>query len=259
MMEGPSIAWNLLRPQRRGEQDENAFEPTPLTSEEQSRLLAAARYESLELYALHLLALRSGLRRGEIIALKWGDIEFGGDDPDSPRFIEVRRNYVYGRFTTPKSRRHHRVDMWLELKHTLMELRDARLLDAFATAKSTIMEDFVFPSKTGGVLDPDHMIRDRFLRTLERAGIRSVRFHDLRHTFRAMLIAKWAQLNYVMEQIGHSSIQVTVDIYGKLIPGVGEMYVDRLDEKTSQPSTPPAQPARGGRAAGMRASCWIDW
>ncbi len=130
-----------------------------------------------------LVGLRAGLRRGEIVALQWGDIQFGADESDPNRFIEVNRNYVYGRFTTPKNHRSRRVDMSLELRRTLLELRDARLLEAFAAGKSSIAEEFVFPSKSGGVVDPDHMIRDRFLPTLQTAGIRAVRFHDLRHTF----------------------------------------------------------------------------
>ncbi len=109
---------------------------------------------------------------------------------------------------------------------------------------------FCFPVKTGGVLDPDNMIRDRFLPTLQAAGIRAVRFHDLRHTFGAMLMAAGAPLSYVKEQMGHPSIQVTVDTYGHLIPGVGERYVDRLDSKTSpqqsatqpQPTSAPDHP-----------------
>ncbi len=224
---------------------EEKFRPAPLTPDEQDRLLKAARAESLEQYAMHLVGLRAGLRRGEIVALQWGDIQFGADESDANRFIEVKRNYVYGRFTTPKNHRTRRVDMSLELRRTLLELRDARLLEVFAAGKSSIAEEFVFPSKRGGVLDPDRMIRDRFLPTLQTAGIRAVRFHDLRHTFGAMLIAAGAPLNYVKEQMGHSSIQVTVDTYGHLIPGVGERYVNRLDSKTTpQESATPAQPAK---------------
>ena len=220
------------------------FRPTPLTPSEQADLLKKARAESLEQYALLLVGLRAGLRRGEMVALQWGDIQFGADDTDADRFIEVKRNYVYGRFTSPKSHRSRRVDLSGELRRTLLELQDERLLKAFSSGKSAITQDFVFPSKTGGVLDPDNMTRDRFLPLLQAAGIRAIRFHDLRHTFGARLIAAGAPLNYVKEQMGHSSIQVTVDTYGHLIPGVGERYVDRLDAKTSpQQSATQAQPA----------------
>lgn len=141
--------------------NEEKFKPSPLTPEEQTKLLNAARAESLERYALHLVALRTGLRRGEVVALQWGDIQFGADDTNVSRFIEVSRNYVYGRFTSPKSRKSRRVDMPPELRRTLLDLRNTRLLEAFAAGKSNIAEEFAFPSSTGGVLDPDNMIRGK--------------------------------------------------------------------------------------------------
>ena len=227
---------------------EEKFRPSPLTPEEQTKLLNAARAHSLERYALFLVALRTGLRRGEVVALQWGDIQFGADDADLGKFIEVRRNYVYCRFTTPKSHKSRRVDMSPELHRTLLELRDACLLRAFTEGKPNIAEEFVFPSPSGGVLNPDTMFKDWFLPTLEAAGIRAVRFHDLRHTFGARLIAAGAPLNYVKEQLGHASIQITVDTYGHLIPGVGERYVDRLDAETSpQQSATRTQPERPAR------------
>jgi hypothetical protein len=78
---------------------------------------------------------------------------------------------------------------------------------------------------------------------LEAAGLRRFRFHDLWHTFGSLLIQDGASLAYVKEQIGHSSIQVTVDTCGHLIPGADIRWIYRLDEKTSpQPTATPAQP-----------------
>jgi len=80
------------------------------------------------------------------------------------------------------------------------------------------------------------------------AGIRKIRLHDLRHTFGSLLIQNGASIVYVKEQMGHSSIQVTVDTYGHLIPGANVCFVDRLDEVSAEPaettpqqSAPPAQ------------------
>jgi Phage integrase family len=79
---------------------------------------------------------------------------------------------------------------------------------------------------------------------LEKAGLRRFRFHDLRHTFGSLLIQDGASLTYVKEQMGHSSIQITVDTYGHLVPGADIAWVDRLDrETTPQQSATPAQPA----------------
>ncbi len=88
---------------------------------------------------------------------------------------------------------------------------------------------WVFCSETGGLLHP-HNLRDRvFYRLLKAAGLRQVRFHDLRHTFASLLLQQGESMVYVKEQMGHSSIQVTVDLYGKLIPGGNKQAVDRLD------------------------------
>jgi hypothetical protein len=68
-------------------------------------------------------------------------------------------------------------------------------------------------------LEPSNL-RKAFNRMLVEAGLRRVRFHDLRHTFGSLLLQQGESLTYVKDQMGHSSIQVTVDIYGHLVPGV---------------------------------------
>jgi len=181
-------------------------------------------------YPLFLTALRASLRRGELIALKWGDIQFGTSEADSNRYILVQRNWVYGTFTSPKSKRSRRVDLSRQLRRVLIELRDKRLLGAFLSGKNTISDELVFPSETGTVLQPENLTV-YFLPCLERAGLRRFRFHELRHTFGSLLIQDGASLTYVKEQMGHSSIQVTVDTYGHLIPGADIGWVDRLDSE----------------------------
>jgi len=68
---------------------------------------------------------------------------------------------------------------------------------------------------------------------LEKAGLRRIRFHDLRHTYASLLIQRRESLAYVKEQLGHHSIQVTVDLYGHLMPGANRSAVDRLAAATS--------------------------
>src|SRR5256885_14166043 len=88
---------------------------------------------------------------------------------------------------------------------------------------------------------------------LTQAGLRRIRFHDLRHTFGSLLIQTGASLAYVRDQMGHSSIQITVDVYGHLVPGANISYVDRLDsERFPQQSAIPAQ-------YGASASNTPDW
>jgi integrase len=222
--------------------DKAKFRATALTGKEAEMLLNASRELCPEYFPLFLTTLRAGLRRGEVIALKWGDIQFGAAD-DSNRYILVQHNYVDGSFTTPKSNKSRRVDLSKQLRDVLLELRDKRLLEAFLEGKTTIADDLVFLSKAGTVLDASNLIHYYFLPCIEKAGLRRFRFHDLRHTFGSLLIQNGASLVYVKDQVGHSSIQVTVDTYGHLIPGADVAWVDRLDDPTSpQLSATPAQP-----------------
>ena len=79
---------------------------------------------------------------------------------------------------------------------------------------------------------------------LTKDGIRRIRLHDLRHSFGSLLIQSGASVVYVKEQMGRSSIQVTVDIYGHLIPGANVSFVDRLDTISAEaPETSPQQNA----------------
>ena len=78
-------------------------------------------------------------------------------------------------------------------------------------------------------MEPSNL-RKLFNRLLTDAKLRRVRFHDLRHSFASMLLQNGEPLTYVKEQMGHSSIKVTVDIYGHLVPGGNRQAVDRLDD-----------------------------
>jgi integrase len=220
-----------------------------LTTIEIRQFLRAAQEICPDYHPLLLLAVRAGLRRGELVAVRWGDIQFGGDETDCERFILVRHNYVRREHTTTKSKKSRRVDLSRELRRILIEIRDKRLLEAYLNGKTDISDELVFRSSSGSIVDPDNLYHRVFLPVLAKAGIRRIRLHDLRHTFGSQLLQNGASIVYVKEQMGHSSIQVTVDIYGHLIPGANVCFVDRLDELaaeqakiTPQQSATPAQP-----------------
>jgi integrase len=204
---------------------------------------------------LFLTALRAGLRRGEVVALQWGDIQFGASEDDPNRYILVQHNYVKRQFTTPKSKKNRRVDLSRQLRRALLELRDQRLFNVFSEGMAAIADDLVFPSPQGAVLDPDNLIKRYFLPAIEHAGLRRFRFHDLRHSYGSLLIQEGASITYVKEQMGHSSIQVTVDTYGHLIPGADIAWVDRLDsETTPRQNANPRATRRNGHRPRDRAS-----
>jgi integrase len=97
-----------------------------------------------------------------------------------------------------------------------------------------LARDRVFCTESGGPLDGDNLRHRVFYKLLEKAELRRVRFHDLRHTFASLLLQNGESPTYVKEQMGHSSIQVTVDVYAHLIPGANRQAVDCLDDATGR-------------------------
>ncbi len=207
-------------------------EASALSQAEVERMLKAALDSCPQHYPMLLTAVRAGLRRGELVALRWGDIQFGESEDDPHRYILVQRSFDQRwsrKFTLPKNRKSRRVDMSRELRRVLLEVRDARMLEAFAAGRSSIADDLVFPSEVCTVIEMNNFVARTFVPLLEWAGLRKVRFHDLRHTYGSLLIQAGASLAYVRDQMGHHSIQVTVDVYGHLVPSATVGFVDLLD------------------------------
>ncbi|MGH2436177.1 MAG: tyrosine-type recombinase/integrase [bacterium] len=217
---------------RRGDEPEPEVEP--YTRDEAALLLDAAREKFPRWYPLLLTALRSGMRQGELLALRWVDVDFAG------RFIRVERNVVRGTLTTPKNHQRRRVDISAQLLSALFDLRRRERARWLVEGKS--LPDPVFASDAGTMLD-DANVRHVYGRILTAAGLRHLKFHGLRHTYAALLLGSGATLTYVRDQMGHKSIQVTADVYGRFIPAGSRSVVDALDDQAAtQPNATQAQP-----------------
>jgi integrase len=77
----------------------------------------------------------------------------------------------------------------------------------------------------------DNFRRRAFRKLLEKADVPQIRIHDIRHTFASLLLSQGEPLHYVKEQLGHASIQTTVDVYGHIVPGSNRNAVNRLDDE----------------------------
>ncbi len=205
----------------------------PLTRAQATAFLKAAREHDPEHFPLLLCAFRTGMRLGELFGLAWDDIDFVANA------ITIQRTYSHGRFTSPKSHKSRVVDMSDQLRVTLRQHRQ-RLVERFGgtlpacnvpgrNGTATAVQ-FVFPSATGGPTDGDNFRRRVFYALIEQADVHRFRFHDIRHTFASLLLAQGKSLHYVKEQMGHASIQTTVDVYGHLVPGSNRNAVNRLDD-----------------------------
>lgn len=209
----------------------------PLNREEAQILLNTVQELYPRYYPFYLCAVRTGMRLGELLGLEWGSIDFLG------RFIEVRQAFSRHRLTSPKNRRIRCLDMSQQLTEVLKRHRTAMRIESLK--HGTPMPEWVFTHQSGKRLTTTNMANRIFHRCLEKAGLRQVRFHDLRHSFASLLIQQGESLAYVKEQMGHHSIQITVDIYGHLAPEGNKSAVDRLDDQAlGMPSTNLPQPIR---------------
>jgi integrase len=195
----------------------------PMTAKEVEAFLdACAKYQK-RWYPFFLAAFRTGARLGELLALHWGDIDWQG------RYILVQRSFRQGRVTSTKTSKARRVDMSEQLAWELERLYSQRKREGLKAGKGK-PEEIIFHTKSG--YTSQNSIRNVWLRVLGKAGLRRRRFHDIRHTFASLLLSNGESPVYVKEQLGHSSIQMTVDVYGHLIPSGNRKAVDRLDAKT---------------------------
>ena len=174
--------------------------------------------------AVYLTAAFTGLRMGELLALRWRDVDFPGS------VVRVRASYAAGVLTTPKSGKVRAVPLAPDVASALAQLgRRANWLGD---------DDLMFAGGFGGHLDGS-ALRRRYKEALSRAGLRPLRFHDLRHTFGTRMIAK-ADIRRVQEWMGHADTQTTMRYlhyapHGKDAALVAEAF------RVESPAPPPAE------------------
>ena len=187
------------------------FEP-----DEIDRVLAEA---NPEYYPLFFTAIWTGAREGELFALKWENVDF------DQRRINVRQTYDKYGYRKPKSGLGIRsVVMSPELAQVLLDHRAALKADG----KQATSADNVFQNRVGKPLIASTVIR-QFHKTLTRAGIRKIRFHDLRHTYGALTASMGAPPKFIQNQMGHASLTTTLDTYGHLMPSVFGGFGEEFD------------------------------
>lgn len=195
---------------------------SPMTHEEVAHFLNTCQQFYPEHYPFFLCAFRTGMRLGELLGLQWGDIDWYG------KFIEVKRAHRRGVTGKTKTGRTRRVDMSDQLIATLKDLYARRRKEGFKAGLGAPVP-WIF-HRNGKPIEQNY-IRRVFKRVLQRAGLRDMRFHDIRHTYASLLLSAGESPAYVKEQLGHANIQTTVDIYGHYIPNSNRQAVNKLDDQ----------------------------
>jgi integrase len=202
-------------------------EVRPWSTEEAAAFLESAK--SNRLYALFAVGVGLGLRRGELLALSWADVNQPG------RVIHIRQTAqrVSGHgmvFGPPKSARSRRdIPLPSVTARVLAAHRERQQMERDAAGLAWQDSGLVFTTPTGTVVDPRNLARQLDALT-EQAGVRRIRLHDLRHTCASILLAQRVPARVVMEILGHSQLGITMNLYSHVMPSALREAADAIDK-----------------------------
>ena len=201
-----------------------------LSAEEARRFLEAARGDRLE--ALYMLAVTTGMRQGELLALKWQDVNLQSGTLSVRRTITKNGGrLLLGEPKTKKSRRTIQLTESVvgalreHLSHQMEQIE--RLGDLYQD------EGFIFTSEVGTLINPTNLRKRSFVQLLQKANVPRIRFHDLRHTCATLLFSRNVHPKHVQELLGHANIAITLDTYSHVIPGMGDQAARAMEDALS--------------------------
>lgn len=200
-------------------------------SPDQARKLIETAYETGSRYAaLYVLALHTGMREGELLGLRWEDLDLD----DAAPTLQVRRTLSETRtghkFEKPKSGKGRSIKL---SRKAVEALRSHRARQAGEKLRiGTLWQDngLVFPSTTGTTTSGTNLLGRDFKPLLKEAGLPDKRLHDLRHTCATILLMAGKHPKYVQELLGHANISITLDTYSHVIEGMDGGLGDAMDE-----------------------------
>ena len=227
-----AVRWDLIA--RNPADNVKAPTPTrkemhPLSAEQVRRLLQTA---DDRLQALYVLAIHTGMRCGELLGLRWEDVDLDA----APPTIRVRRtitrkgnggSYTFGEPKTKNSRRTIRLTP--KAVEALHKHRARQAQEKLQAGPLYDDQGLIFAGEGGGLINPSNLRNRSFKPLLERAGLPQITFHDLRHTCASLLFQRNVHPKFVQELLGHASVVITLDTYSHMLPGMGGEAADAMD------------------------------
>jgi integrase len=216
-----NAATSVKPPQARRE------EMQPLSRDQVRTFLDTVRGDRME--ALYVLAVTAGLRQGELLALKWEDVDLEGANPT----LEVRRSLSETRgrrsFVSPKSGHGRLLRLSWRAVSALRVHRKRQLEER--VRKAGLWEDhgLIFPSEVGTPMSGRNLYRAFKIRVKRASLPQALRFHDLRHTCATLLLRQGVNPKFVQELLGHADISLTLNTYSHVLPDMGDAAASGMD------------------------------
>jgi integrase len=199
---------------------------TPLSAAQARAFLEVARSDRF--HALYVLALTTGMRRGELLAVRWQDMDLARGA------LQVRHTLLRTptgfHLAEPKTARARRRIALSPM--AVSALRTHRIMQAegrLRVGSLWVDQGLVFPTRLGTPMEASNLLTLSFRPLLATAGLPSIRFHDLRHTAATLLLLGGVHPKVVSELLGHSSIRITLDIYSHVLPDMQEQAVGAME------------------------------
>jgi integrase len=225
-----AVRWQLI-----GRNPADAVQPpraarrelSMLTVDQVNKLLEAA--DATPIGALTRMAVMTGMRRGELLGLRWADVDLNA----GMAHVQQTAQRVAGKgwvYRQPKTRLSRRAIALSPVTVQLLHGHRVEQLEARLLAGSAYQDrDLVFASAMGTPLEPGTIART-WSRVLAAAGVGHVRWHDLRHAHATLMLASGIHPKVVSERLGHASVGITLDTYSHVLPGLQAAAAEKLDE-----------------------------
>jgi integrase len=204
-------------------------EMRPLSEDEARLFLEVVKTSGGRFEALYVLAITTGLRRGELLGLRW-------DDADLERgTLRVGRSLVResGRHTVgeTKTRRGRRqVNLTPRTVSALKAHRKRQLEERMTLGEIYEDRGLIFSSSVGTPVNPENLVNRSFKPLLKKAGLPEIRFHNLRHTCATLLLGRGVHPKLVQELLGHATIAMTLDTYSHYLPSMGDQAAGAMED-----------------------------
>ncbi|MEV6947327.1 tyrosine-type recombinase/integrase [Streptomyces sp. NPDC051172] len=211
----------------------------PLTASEARQLLQAANGDRL--HALYELALRTGLRKGELLGLHWEDLDLDSGTATIHRSLQRTRSQGLTVLHTKTLASERRIALPTQCLSSLKIHQEEQQEERQAAGTSWADNGLIFTTPKGRPLDPGNLTR-RFRRLLHSAGLRTIRFHDLRHSTATLLLEQGVDLVVIKELLGHAHIGVTAGVYAHVRLRLQRQAIDTLGGILSQTDAPDDPP-----------------
>ena len=177
-------------------------------------------------------AVKTGMRRGELLALQWGDVDFDGGTLSIKRSLHYTKADGYS-YIPPKTKKSRRtIDISKELTEELKKWKARQDRIRLRLRDLWQKNDLVFENGDGGWMNPD-TVSAWFPDHAEKQGLPRHHFHILRHTHASILLATGVDIKKISERLGHSSIRITYDLYSHCMPGHGQELANRMESALS--------------------------